>query len=148
MRSFLRDGRAPRPVSARVSEQMRRIRSKDTGPERTLRRLLGQAGLKGYRLNYAKAPGRPDVAFVGRRVAVFVHGCFWHSCPNCHPPRPRTHKVFWDEKLDRNRQRDKRIERALRKAGWRVVTIWECRLRRSPAGAVARVKRALGEKRT
>lgn len=141
--SYLRDGRAPVPVDPRISEQMSRIRSRDTGPERILRKLLSTHGIKGYRLNYAKAPGKPDIAFVGRKVAVFVHGCFWHCCPHCQPPRPKTHKDFWDEKLDRNMQRDQRNERELRKAGWRVVSVWECRLKQRPDAVLRRVERAL-----
>ena len=142
-RSYLRDGRAPFPVDARVSEQMSRIRSKNTGPERMLRKALQDAGFRGYRLNYTKVPGKPDVAFVGKKVAVFIHGCFWHCCPHCQPPRPQTHKDFWDQKLDRNVQRDQRNVRALRRAGWRVVTIWECRFRKFPESTVRRVERAL-----
>lgn len=142
-RSYIRDGRAPFPVDPRVSEQMSRIRGKNTKPEQALRAALAKAGIRGYRLNYAKAPGKPDVAFVGRKVAVFIHGCFWHCCPHCQPPRPKTHKDFWDEKLDRNVQRDKRNLRALRKAGWRVVTAWECRFKKNPDAVVRRVQRAL-----
>lgn len=142
-RSYLRDGRAPVPVDTRVSEQMSRIRSKDTGPERMLRNALSGAGIRGYRLHYAKVPGKPDVAFVGRRVAVFIHGCFWHCCPHCQPPRPKSHQDFWEEKLERNVVRDKRNARALRKAGWRVVTIWECCMRKHPQSMVRRVMRAL-----
>lgn len=141
--SYLRDGRAPVPASSRVSEQMSRIRAKDTGPERDLRSALAKAGIKGYRLNYAKAPGKPDVAFVGRKVAVFIHGCFWHCCPHCQPPRPKTHRDFWEEKLDRNVRRDKRTVRLLRKAGWHVVAIWECRMRKFRQSQVRRVERMI-----
>ncbi len=140
---YLRDGRAPVPVDSRVSEQMRRIRSKNTGPERALRAAMANEGIKGYRLNYAKAPGKPDIAFVGRRVAVFVHGCFWHCCPHCQPPRPKIHQDFWDQKLDRNVQRDKRNVRALRKAGWSVISVWECKLKKAPKTQVRRIQRTL-----
>lgn len=122
---------------------MSRIRGRNTGPEKSLREALSQEGIKGYRLNYAKAPGRPDIAFVGRKVAVFVHGCFWHGCPHCQPRRPKTNRRFWHEKLDRNKARDQRKVRELRNVGWRVVTIWECRLRKRPMVQVQRVVRAL-----
>lgn len=122
---------------------MSRIRSRDTGPERTLRTLLTSAGISGYRLHYATAPGRPDVAFVGKRIAVFVHGCFWHACPHCRPPRPKSNRTFWELKLDRNASRDKRKVRQLRSAGWSVVTIWACRLRDRPAVQLARIQRSL-----
>ncbi len=142
-RTYQRDGRAPVPKDARTSALMSRIRGKDTAPEKALRAALSAEGIRGYRLHYAHAPGRPDITFVGRRVAVFVHGCFWHGCPHCQPPRPKSNRKFWHEKLDRNQARDQRKVRELRSAGWHVVTIWECRLRRSPAAQVARVKRVL-----
>ncbi|MCB9168970.1 MAG: very short patch repair endonuclease [Flavobacteriales bacterium] len=143
VRKYIRDGRAPVPKDARTSALMSRIRAKDTSPERALRRALRDAGHRGYRLHYAKVPGRPDIAFVGRKVAVFVHGCFWHGCPYCRPARPRTHRRFWNEKLDRNKDRDKRKARTLRQAGWLVVTIWECRLKKDPIAQLRRVENAL-----
>lgn len=142
-KTYLRDGRAPVPKNERTSALMSRIRAKNTGPERALRTALAAAGVKGYRLHYAKAPGRPDIAFVGRKVAVFVHGCFWHGCPHCQPARPKSHKTFWHEKLDRNKARDARKEQELRDAGWEVLTIWECRLKEDAAREVARVRQAL-----
>lgn len=145
-RTYLRDGRAPVPVDARVSEQMSRIRGKNTKPERIMRAALRAVGLRGYRLNFSKAPGKPDIAFVGKKVAVFVHGCFWHGCPRCQPPRPRTNMDFWDQKLDRNIQRDRRKARALRQAGWRVITVWECRLKQDPQGQASRVLRIVADR--
>ena len=142
-RTYLRDGRAPVPKDPRTSALMSRIRGKDTGPEKDLRSAVWAAGLRGYRLHPRNVPGRPDVAWVGRRVAVFVHGCFWHGCPHCRPRRPKTHRAFWEEKLDRIQARDRRKAAQLRKAGWRVVTIWECRLRRNTDAEVRRVARAL-----
>lgn len=142
-RTYKRDRRSPMPASARVSEWMSRIRSKDTRPEQALRALLSGAGIRGYRLHWAKAPGRPDVAFVGRKVAVFVHGCFWHGCPHCSPPRPKHNRGFWKDKLDRNAARDRRNTHQLRQAGWRVITVWDCRLRKFPQSALHRVQRAL-----
>lgn len=142
-RKFIRDGRAPVPLDPRISANMSRIRAKNTGPELAMRAALSATGIRGYRLQYAKAPGKPDIAFVGRKVAVFVHGCFWHSCPHCQPQRPKSNKKFWTEKLDRNVERDLRKTRALRKAGWRVITVWECRLKKNPQTEVRRVERAL-----
>lgn len=122
---------------------MSRIRAKNTAPELALRRALHAAGHRGYRLHYTKAPGRPDIAYVGRKVAVFVHGCFWHGCPYCRPRRPRSNKTFWDKKLDRNKERDARKVRDLRAAGWKVCTVWECRIRKALPEQVARVARSL-----
>ncbi len=118
---------------------MSRIRGKNTGPELAVRKALRALGLTGYRLHYAKAPGRPDISFVGRSVAVFVHGCFWHSCPHCQPRRPRTHKGFWNAKLDRNIERDAEKVTSLKAAGWCVITLWECRVRKSAAGEARKV---------
>ncbi|MBK9273158.1 MAG: very short patch repair endonuclease [Flavobacteriales bacterium] len=142
-RTYLRDGRAPVPRDPRVSATMSRIRAKHTGPELLVRKALRELGLTGYRLHYAKAPGRPDITFVGRKVAVFVHGCFWHGCPHCQPRRPKTHAGFWNAKLDRNSERDAEKVRALQQAGWTVFTLWECRVRKSVGKEVGRVMRRL-----
>ena len=142
-RTYLRDGRAPVPRDPRVSATMSRIRAKHTGPELLVRKALREHGLTGYRLHYAKAPGRPDIAFVGRKVAVFVHGCFWHGCPHCQPRRPKTHTGFWNTKLDRNSERDAEKVKALKQAGWTVITLWECRVRKSVGRELGRVMRRL-----
>ena len=106
---------------------MSNIRSRNTGPELAVRHALREAGLVGYRLHYAKAPGRPDIAFVGRRVAVFVHGCFWHQHAHCPAGRiPTGNRPFWESKLARNTQRDTAAKLALQRLGWRVLTVWEC----------------------
>jgi DNA mismatch endonuclease, patch repair protein len=139
---YLRDGRAPIPKSERTSVLMSRIRSKNTAPERQLREALRACGLTGYRLHHKTAPGKPDVAYIGARVAVFVHGCFWHLCPHCKPRQPSTHPGFWSAKLLANQTRDKAKCKALRKLGWSVIVIWACQLKR-PARQVARVKLAL-----
>jgi DNA mismatch endonuclease (patch repair protein) len=141
---YLRDGRAPIPKNAQVSETMSRIRSKNTKPEKLMRSALSTAGVKGYRLHYTKVPGRPDIAFVGRKVAVFVHGCFWHCCPHCQRNTPKTNRTWWKNKLATNVARDERKAKELKRAGWKVLTVWECRLKKSPgreAGRVARVLR-------
>jgi DNA mismatch endonuclease, patch repair protein len=123
---------------------MSRIRSKDTGPERVMRSALGAASIKGYRLNWKKAPGRPDIAWPGRKAAVFVHGCFWHACPYCNRMAPKSNRAWWTNKLAANQVRDKRKLKELRTEGWKVVTVWECRLKRNPAREAARVVRILG----
>ena len=107
-----------------------------TKPELELRRLLREAGFPGYRLHWRQAPGTPDVAYPGRKVAIFVNGCFWHRCPYCTPPNPKSHSEFWETKFVRNQERDARKTRQLEAAGWRVVTVWECRLRKDPASVV------------
>ncbi len=132
--------RTPAASSEATRHVMQANRSKNTGPELLVRAALRKAGLTGYRLHWKKAPGRPDVCFPGRRVAIFVHGCFWHRCPHCSPSRPRTHREFWEEKFARNRARDERDVAQLLAAGWTVIVVWECQLRRARATAtMARV---------
>jgi DNA mismatch endonuclease (patch repair protein) len=143
--AYKRDGRAPVPHDPRVSATMSRIRAKNTRPEMIVRAALRRAGHTGYRLHYDRVPGRPDIAFVGRRIALFVHGCFWHGCPHCTPGRPKNNRIFWDRKLDANKARDQRKAAALRKDGWAVYTVWECALRRDPKRALARVVSALSK---
>lgn len=105
-------------------------RSKNTKPELLVRARLRAAGLTGYRLQWKREFGRPDVAFPGRRVAIFVHGCFWHRCPYCHPSRPRSNVDFWEAKFARNRERDERHTAELLERGWTVIVVWECRLKK------------------
>lgn len=111
------------------SAVMRRVRGADTGPELAVRRALRAAGL-GYRLGGGGLPGRPDVTMAGRRVALFVHGCFWHGHDCARGARlPKANGDYWRAKIDRNRARDARVQAALEAAGWRVLTVWECALR-------------------
>ena len=112
------------------SAVMRRVRGKDTAPELKVRGLLREAGI-GYRLGGCGLPGRPDLVMKGRRVAIFVHGCFWHGhdCPRG-ARQPKANAAYWIAKIDRNRGRDARTEAELTQAGWTVVTLWECALKR------------------
>lgn len=131
------------PVDASTSAIMSRIRARNTKPELALRQALRALGWTGYRLHYKRVPGRPDIAFVGKRVAVFVHGCFWHGCPKCAPSRPKSHQAFWNAKLDANKARDKRKERSLMDEGWKVVTCWECQIKANAIRQAKRVTRLL-----
>lgn len=103
------------------SEIMRRIRRRDTGPELALRRELTRRGLR-YRLDYPKAEGRPDIALVGRRIAVFVDGEFWHG-KKLSPQRFSQMSEYWRKKIQRNMERDRRVNAALTEAGWTVIRI-------------------------
>ena len=130
---------------------MRGNKRADTKPELLVRRHLREAGLTGYRLQWKKAPGRPDIAFPGRRVAIFVNGCFWHRCPHCSPAVPKRNTAFWEAKFRRNVERDRRAVDELERAGWTVITIWECQLKRdrideTMAGVIETV-RAAGRQR-
>ena len=111
------------------SERMSLVRSKHTRPELLVRRLVFALGYR-YRLHARDLPGRPDLVFRKRRKVIFVHGCFWHRHAACGLARlPKSRLDFWRPKLDGNKERDKRNNRALAKDGWKVLTIWECRLK-------------------
>mgnify|MGYP002626540370 CR=1 FL=1 len=111
---------------------MKANKGKDTGPEVRVRRMLRGMGYPGYRLNWKKAPGKPDIAYPGHKLAIFVNGCFWHRCPVCNLPLPKSHAEYWEEKFRRNVERDAEKTRELEGSGWQVVVIWECRLRNEP----------------
>ncbi len=118
---------------------MQANRGKDTGPELKLRKLLREAGYSGYRLHWKKAPGRPDIAYPGRRVAIFVNGCFWHRCPHCNPPTPKSNREFWEAKFAANAERDARKNAELVAAGWTVLTVWECQIETAPRATIIQV---------
>ena len=124
------------------SAVMRRVKGRDTAPELAVRRILRAAGI-GYRLGGAGLPGRPDVVMKGRRVAVFVHGCFWHGHDCARGARkPKANAAYWSAKIERNRARDAAARDALAARGWRVVTVWECEMKAAdfPARLVAEVR--------
>ena len=127
---------------------MRAVRSRDTAPERVVRKLAHRLGYR-FRLHRSDLPGSPDLAFPGRRKAIFVHGCFWHRHPHpsCRRGRstPATRTGYWNEKFARNVRRDRRDQRRLRAGGWGVMVVWECQTR--PAGRerlAGRLRRFLG----
>jgi DNA mismatch endonuclease (patch repair protein) len=99
--------------------------------------------LSGYRLSLSTAPGRPDIAFTRQRLALFVHGCFWHRCPYCRPSLPKAHKSFWRRKFELNAERDERKRRQLEAAGWEVLEFWECEVKRDASRCAHRVLRTL-----
>ncbi len=113
----------------RRSENMRRVRGKDTKPEMVVRRLLHRLGYR-FRVHRRDLPGRPDIVLPKYKTVVFVHGCFWHG-HTCRKGvlRPVNNAEFWAKKIDDNVRRDLRSCTALQDAGWRVLVIWECRLK-------------------
>ena len=118
-------------VSEATRKSMQGNKRKDTKPELLVRKALREAGYPGYRLQWKKAPGRPDIAYPGRKVAIFVNGCFWHHHEGCrYATSPSTNTEFWEAKFARNRARDGRDRKALEADGWTVLTIWECELRK------------------
>jgi len=140
---YLRDGRAPIPEKEITSEIMSKIKGKNTKPELILRKALWHSGLKGYRLHWKKVPGKPDIAFPGKKIAIFVNGCYWHRCPICKPSFPKTHQEFWSNKFKNNIERDKTKINELQNSGWIVIVIWECELKNDIDNCINRIKEAL-----
>ena len=111
------------------SEVMRRVKATGTTPERTVRRLLTGLGVR-YRLHRADLPGRPDIVMPKRRLAIQIHGCFWHGHDCGRGARvPKQNADYWLGKIGRNRARDEATSAALRALGWRVETVWECEMK-------------------
>lgn len=110
---------------------MASIRSTDTRPERLVRRFLFACGMR-FRINVRKLPGTPDIVMRKYRTVIFVNGCFWHGHEGCKFFRmPRTNTPFWENKIQRNKERDKQNMQKLKGKGWNVITIWECELKKA-----------------
>jgi len=127
-------------VPAKRSKTMAAIRSKNNrSTELRLRMALVRAGIDGWEANVSELPGKPDIFFREHQIAVFVDGCFWHGCPKCgHYPKTRSN--FWKTKILRNKERDKKNSRQLRKKGIKVINIWEHSLK-TPKGVNLKVKK-------
>lgn len=122
------------------SAQMSLVRARNTKPEMRVRHALHAAGLR-YRLHAKDLPGKPDVVFRTRRLALFIHGCFWHQHPDklCHLARmPKSRLEFWGPKLKANRERDIRTKAELERLGWTVLEIWECEIDAEHLGQLIR----------
>ncbi|HLI67814.1 MAG TPA: DNA mismatch endonuclease Vsr [Caulobacteraceae bacterium] len=116
-------------TAAERSAVMRRVKARDTTPERVVRRMLWRLGAR-YRLDRKDLPGRPDIVLAGRRLAIFVHGCFWHGHDCARGARvPKANRPYWTAKIARNRARDVETRAQLQAAGWRVEVVWECELK-------------------
>jgi len=116
---------------------MSRIRAKNTDPEVKLRKLLFAEGFRGYRIHY-NLPGKPDIVFKKKKIAIFVDGCFWHKCPVCFQ-EPETRKEFWMKKIQSNVDRAAKVNEQLRAEGWTVIRIWEHEIRKEPEKAVKKI---------
>jgi len=127
-----RDERNPEPSSEITTKVMKANKGRDTKPEVAVRQMLRELGFPGYRLNWKRAPGRPDIAYPGRKIAIFVNGCFWHRCPYCNLSMPKSHPDFWKDKFKKNIERDIRKRKELESEGWTVLTIWECKIKKDP----------------
>lgn len=106
---------------------MSRVKGRDTKPEILVRSLVHRMGYR-FRIHRRDMPGNPDVVLPRHRKVIFVHGCFWHGHKRCsRSKRPSSNKRFWTDKLNKNIQRDKRFRKELRKMGWKILVVWECK---------------------
>lgn len=130
----------------RRSEIMSHIKSQNTSIEILVRQQLFALGLR-YRINYKPLPGKPDIVFTKKKVAIFIHGCFWHGhdigCRYSHVPQSRAE--YWSVKINRTKERDISHINDLTSNGWRVLTIWECEIRKDLQGVIARIVDFLNE---
>ncbi|HBE78100.1 MAG TPA: very short patch repair endonuclease [Firmicutes bacterium] len=108
---------------------MSRVKSKNTKPEIMVRSIIYHLGYR-FRLHRSDLPGKPDIVLSGRRKVIFVHGCFWHGHKECkRSGRPSSNIWFWEEKLNKNIERDKQYLRQLRESGWDALIVWQCELK-------------------
>lgn len=141
--SRMRVERPPPPSSEVTHRVMQANRGRDTRLELNLRTSLYGAKLRGYRTNYRIGRTRVDIAFPVKRVVVLIHGCFWHHCPKCNLPIPKTHREYWSNKFLVNQVRDKRVRNNLRHMGWRVVELWEHDVKKNMPVCIRRIRTAL-----
>lgn len=126
---YIRDKRSPIPSSENVSKIMSSNKAKNTKPELVVRKFLWENGLKGYRIHPSNIPGKPDIAFISKKIAIFINGCYWHRCPTCNYSIPKSNTEFWKNKFLKNVERDRKKIEELEELGWKVITIWECEIK-------------------
>lgn len=131
-------------TKAQRSYNMSKIRGKNTKAELRLRRLLFENGIRNYRLN-SSLPGKPDIIFPKKKIAIFVDGCFWHKC-SLHFVEPKTRTEFWLKKIDDNVKRDKEVTEILKQNGWQVLRFWEHEIKEKPSDVVTVIVSALSPK--
>lgn len=112
------------------SKNMSHIRSKDTSIELKVRKYLFSLGYR-YRVNYKELPGKPDIVFTKEKIAIFIHGCYWHghNCNSRYAHVSKSNTDYWNTKIQRNQERDKRNIEQLEKDGWKVIVLWECEIK-------------------
>lgn len=123
---------------------MSRIKGKDTKAEIVFRKMLFARGLR-YRLHYS-IDGRPDIAMPSKKVAIFIDGCFWHKCPKCFRP-PKSRINYWEPKIQRNLDRDKRTNATLKAKGWKIIRVWEHEVYEDHQKPLKRILVALGKRK-
>lgn len=121
------------------SEVMKKIKGKDTKPEKTLRSALFSKGYR-FRIHRKDLPGNPDIVLSKYKTAIFVHGCFWHYHEGCREGRiPSTNTEFWNNKLSKNIERDKWNIKSLEESGWKVIVIWECEIEKNITESISKL---------
>ena len=134
----------PPPISSSkfVTRVMKSNVAKNTKPEIKMRKALRKVGLKDYKLNWKKIPGTPDIAYPKYKIAIFVHGCFWHrhGYPYHNLSLPKTHRNFWKRKFELNKERDRLKVQKLRKLGWKVFVVWECQIKKDSLKYAKKIK--------
>jgi DNA mismatch endonuclease (patch repair protein) len=125
------------------SRVMARIRAQDTQPELALRRALFATGVRGWRCHARELPGKPDLAFTRWRVAVFVDGCFWHGHPDFFTPGKSG--AYWDVKIERTKERDRKASEALLEVGWQVLRLWDFEVEEDLGRCVSQIEALLSE---
>lgn len=133
--------RVPKQVRSRIMASVRSRGNRTT--EQAMAAALRRAGLVGYK-KHVRVTGKPDFAWPRLKVALFVDGCFWHGCPRCDRPS-KSNLAFWRKKVADNRRRDRRVAQRLRRDGWSVLRVWECKV--LAHSTMARIERALRARR-
>ena len=125
------------------SQIMQRIRSKDTKIETSLRKRLWEKGYK-YRKHHSSLIGKPDIAFINRKIVIFIDSCFWHNCSyHCRPPH--SNKRYWTTKIKRNKNRDKEVNKWYKTNKWTLIRVWEHSIQKNPEGCIRKIVKALAK---
>ena len=132
--------RSPAASSSAVRSSMIGNSTSQSRPEKKLQEALVSLGLSHFMV-HAVLPGTPDLTFEAEKIAVFVHGCYWHRCPYCKPHFPASNQHYWTAKFARNKARDKAVRRRLKGMNWKVVTVWECKLLKDSKRQARRVRK-------
>jgi DNA mismatch endonuclease Vsr len=140
---YKRDKRSPVPKNSTVSKIMSNIKGKNTKPETLLRKLLFKNEIRGYRINHKGLPGKPDITFTKKKVAIFVNGCYWHGCTECGWKAPKHNTTYWVTKIEKNRHRDIIKRKSLETLGYNVITVWEHEIKKDIHLALKRIIQAL-----
>lgn len=144
---MMKQSKAFAKPTAQVSNIMKANKASNTTLEVIVRKELWRRGYRGYRLNYKSLPGKPDIVFSKFKLAIFIHGCFWHACPKCNRSKPKKNATFWQQKFTRNKERDLEVAEQLQNSGWVVLILWECEVKNSLDNSTLKITRALADKR-